>query len=519
MDRDVSTPPVISRLTYSSRSQIEDGRSHCQRDRYLTYHAGPNGYGLVRKGQSIPLATGSMGHTAMAPIMRWCQDHDGEIQQALALPEAQGPGPSFLVVPREVIRAAIVEGQEEYDRAVVARGFAYAADEPETQYLIKEQKALIAGLVWAWTIEVLPEILRHSRILEVENDQALVYDCTCGLGAFVGTHTDHVERACEGKAFANKPDFITQNRTTEELGYHEFKTSGSDSPTFRDQWEIKMQMITATVDVELRHGKPVVEIWIHGLLKGRREQDYNAVTRRRDAGTYKQSSPACYGYVKPAVPPMEPADIRPGREWWDPFEQRMRAVGKNHQKTPMWEIPLPVPEGWTQEEAWSEFMGAEARRKMLAIVGPLTRQDQMLQGFWEETKAEEDRWIGGLWDLHDLAQQLIAEAADTPGGVPEDYWRTVWADERFQRALNQWFPRSYACRRYGNRYKCQHENTCFYREGWDHPLAASVLDQEGTGMFILRRPHHQQELDQAVARGLLPPDDEGLIDDAEEPGW
>lgn len=511
-----TTTPAASLLWYNSRSQIEDGRSHCERDRYLTNHAGPNGYGIQRRGQSLPLASGSMLHTAMAGIMRWACDHDGEILQMLALPEAQ-TGAARLLVPREVVRASLDVAFLEYDQSVEKRGFAYMADSPEVTYLVQEQKALIAGLCWAWTIEALPRILEHSRIIEVENDRSVVYSCTCGLGAFIGDHDDHVARGCEGKAFANMPDFLSQRRDTLEIGYHEFKTSGSDSPTFRDQWEVKMQLITATVEAELRHGQPVNEIWIHGLLKGKREQDYNAQTNRRDIGLYKQSSIACYGYVKPAHPPFDDIDIRPSYEWWDEYENRIRKVGKNHKKTPIWEIPLEIPEGWTLYETWAEFIGGEARRKMLAMIGPLGRRENMIDGFFEETRAEEDRWIAGVWALNDLASELMSEVVITQDRNV-DYWRDIWADQRFQTLLNQTFPRSYACRRFGNKYACQHETTCFYKEGWDHPLTASPIDSS-PGAFILRRPHHRHELEQAVTRGLLPPDDTGLVDEPETPGW
>ena len=47
----------------------------------------------------------------------------------------------------------------------------------------------------------------------------------------------------------------------------------------------------------------------------------------------------------------------------------------------------------------------------------------------------------------------------------------------------------------------QFHRQCFEEAGWEDPL--------GSGYYILRRPRHASELQQAVGRGLLPPE-EGL---------
>ena len=69
----------------------------------------------------------------------------------------------------------------------------------------------------------------------------------------------------------------------------------------------------------------------------------------------------------------------------------------------------------------------------------------------------------------------------------------------YQALLNALMPRSYNCRRFGKRHACQFEMLCFYREGWANPL--------GGGHYLPRRPHHQPELDQAIGRGLMLPED------------
>ena len=151
------------------------------------------------------------------------------------------------------------------------------------------------------------------------------------------------------------------------------------------------------------------------------------------------------------------------------------------------------------------FIGSEARRKNLILLGPFSRQEQMVQVFFEEAIGEEDQWRDGLWQLYELAQGIVEE-----GGVPlRDWWLQVWADERFQTLANGLFPRSYECRRFGMRHRCQFETMCFYKEGWEAPIES--------GQYIDRRPHHQDEVEQAVARGLMLPDS-ALAEDLDEEG-
>jgi hypothetical protein len=124
----------------------------------------------------------------------------------------------------------------------------------------------------------------------------------------------------------------------------------------------------------------------------------------------------------------------------------------------------------------------------------------MVAHFLQEATGEERRWQTGLWQLYELAEQLQAEAQAA------DYWGVVWGHPQYQQLLDQLFPRSYECRRYGGRNRCQFETICLEREGH--------LDPMGSGLYIERRPHHKDELEQAIARGLLVPD-EGAAEEQE----
>lgn len=501
---------MSSPLWLIDRSRVVDGRGFCQRARALGYHLGANGYGIALKATKLPLMTGIATHDGFAPILEWCRDHDAEILAALQAPvpvDQQTGVEDLQLVPDEVIRAAVKHAQATYWKVVEQRGFAYLAEDEAVQSVTREQNYLIEGLIWAWCLEVLPEVLRRGRILEVEHDDSYVIDCTCGLGDGIGTKDDHEARDCQGTALMCRPDFLLDTRVTHELEYHEFKTTSMDSITFRDKWEVMVQMFAATLDAERRHGRHVASIYVHGLVKGKREGEYNPDTGKRD-GAYRQNSPFCYGYRKPANPPMEAEQWTAQYEYFDEYEQKTKRLGKAWRKTGVWEMDAAlVPAGVSRGEFWAKWMPSEARRKQLVVLGPFSRQTQMVEHFVEECKGEEARWREGLWELYGCAEQLLRDAieqGDRPDAV--GYWSTVWPNPEYQALLDRTFPRSYECRRYGGRNRCQFEDPCLKREGWADPV--------GSGRYIERRPHHKDELEQAIARGLLLAE-EGLAEDVE----
>ena len=73
-------------------------------------------------------------------------------------------------------------------------------------------------------------------------------------------------------------------------------------------------------------------------------------------------------------------------------------------------------------------------------------------------------------------------------------------------ALNREAPQSWECRKY--RSLCQFASICREEGDWGDPLRG--------GEFELRRPHHQQELDEMTARGIVPPADEWEEEEEDE---
>lgn len=485
--------PVEDLLWYTDRSRIVDSLGQCQMIRYLGCHFGPTGYGIQRKGTKLPLMTGIGAHDGLAPVLQYCANTYTTQEQVLAVLGTSTVDPQtgeeFMgtALPDEVVRASVAAAQAQYWQVVEARGFAYMKDEPAVKEIVQEQNYLIEGMIWAWVLEVLPEMLRRGRIVEVEHEGVYVIGCTCGLGDGILGREEHVARGCEGIGYQNRPDFVLETWQTAELEYHEFKTTGADSSTWRGKFETSMQTFASTLDVERRMGRPVNVVYIHGLIKGKREGEYQYETGKRD-GIVRQQSRYCYGYRKPASPPMEPETWAAEYEWWEEAEQKNKRLPKAFKKAGVWELPDAwVPEGMSKGEYWAKWMPASARRKTLAIVGPLKRQEVVLPEFLQELVGEENRWREVLWQLYERIVLLQDHGVS-------DYW----PHPDFQALLHHLVPRSYECKRFGERYGCQFETICFKKEGWADPL--------GSGLYIPRRPHHAPELEQAVGRGLLLPE-------------
>src|SRR5262245_40929904 len=49
----------------TDRSRYLTGTARCPRQRYLSYHFGPTGYGITRKSEALPLVTGLAVHEGL----------------------------------------------------------------------------------------------------------------------------------------------------------------------------------------------------------------------------------------------------------------------------------------------------------------------------------------------------------------------------------------------------------------------------------------------------------------------
>jgi hypothetical protein len=462
---------MASVLWLTDRSRYETGLSFCPRARLLEYHGGPSGYGMRRTAESLPLARGIYVHEAIGALLQTCLANGDDYR-----PDAPA------------IRVAVQAATTKYRQSIEARGLAQVAEPEQLQTTIAEQCALITGLTWCFGLEFLPWFLEEYELIAVEQEDIAVLDCSCGLGDLLGLPADHEARGCAGIGWQCRPDIIARHRRTQAYSYWELKSASAFDQRFETGWETKVQFSAGVLGAEQRLSTElgeqvrIDEMWVVGLLAGSRWA--------KDGEPRRQNSLLCYGYFQPGQPP-----IRPDTWEWEYENQERKPIRlpRSYQKRGVWLGPFDgMPEGMDPAEYWVRWLPAEARKKQLGPVGPLNRQQVLLDGFKQELIAEERDWQQRLWQAHDVYERV--------GGD--------WSHPEYQGVLNQLFRRSWACDRFGREYGCQFKGLCLQHEGWQDPI--------GSDRFVLRAPHHQPEADQMVARGVALP--EALLQDDQEEG-
>jgi hypothetical protein len=387
--------------------------------------------------------------------------------------------------PLEVMREAINLALAAYKKKLDSHGMIGFADPVKLQTIYDEQSCLITGLIWALRRKSLPWIHEQYKILQAEMESLYVLGCTCGLGSVVLDASAHVAKDCQGIGQMIRQDVIAERRQGGGLAYFEIKTTGQGRDMFAEQWETTPQLSMGTFGILERYGKEITETFVLGLNKGYREKIKDAegnVTGRR------QNSAFCYGFCQPGNPPLAQDDWKWAYEWIDEAGNTKRAP-RSYQKRGVWELETSdwptyhqfksTNPGSTSAEFWAFSLPESVVGKCVYEVGPMNRQDAQIAALKIEIPAEERKWQGILWQLYELQAQGFA-----------------WASPEFQQRLSELVPRSWACRRYGAEYECAMKGICFHETGHEDPLAS--------GRYVHRRPHHEPELLQAVARGLLP---------------
>jgi hypothetical protein len=461
---------VASAIWFTDRSRFETGTGRCAMQRYLRYHAGPTGYGYTTRSQSVPLSTGTATHTGLEGLAQILRLHD-------RLPT------------QEEVRAIIGTAREKYEKTLTAKGFRGGGlySGPVVDETIREQSALIHGLIWTMALRFFPWLHQHYKVLQVEEERLHFTTCTCGAGPL--PQADHDARGCQGRALMIRTDILGQHRVGSQLAYFEGKTTGWESDAWAEQWETKPQLGLGTLDLERKYGQEVSEIYIVGMQKGARKKDEGKTLAEGDPlqGMRRQQSALCYGYRRPANPPLAREDWVPSYEWVNEAGE-VKRKSKAHTRAGVWEIAKGDWPLWlayhaddpelTPEEFWARQLPASVLDKIVFVLGPMNRQDTQLKSLLTCLDAEEAHWQDTLWQIYEYQQQ--------PG--------CGWGSPNMQAMLDRWVPRSWECRRYGKEHQCEFIPICFKHSGWQDPTAMG---------FIPRRPHHAPELQQAIDRGLL----------------
>lgn len=479
---------MASVLWLTSRSAFERGAQFCAFARYTEYHAGPFGYGIQRKAQSLPLVSGIYTHLGITSVLQWLLD------------ARKSTGIQPTEPPDEVIRWGVELATEKYQQVCDKRGIlTFAGDDLESlarlQRLIVEQKHLIAGLIWAWCLLRLPAYLREYLIVEVEGEQTYVLDCTCGIGEGIGEIADHEARDCTGIGLQSKPDILGERKSDGKYGYTELKTAGQARRAWNDSWEHKQQFLIGVLGAERRYGVEITHANVEGLIKGQRKRDYPYTD---DLPKLQQTS-LCYSYFSPGNPPASEGQWRPAFNYRTSEGLKYTAGKKEgYQKTALWDIPTHLafpglPEGMTVSEYWTKVLYQDYPyhlEKCVSFIGPIPKQRQQIDKALRSLVAEEKMWQDRLWKIYEFNQKTGKQ----------------WGDDEFMEFVETVVPRSWNCDPFGPDHPCSHQYIC-------HPVTDEWRDPFGSGLAVPRIPHHEPEKQQVIARGLVPEDTDGWVDE------
>lgn len=460
---------VYPALWYTSNTPQAKGWTHCDMARYLGQHAGPHGTGWKHRSTAVPLATGIAFHKGQQMIGEWILEW-----------QDKHPNQRLVELPVEVTAWAATEAAEQYTAKATAKGLLVTSTDATAaiyiNQLIAEQACLIEGMIWVWSLVLLPPMLQSYRLFCVESEDTIILDCTCGLGEAVADLALHQQRNCAGIVEQCKEDQIWQHVDRKTLTAVQFKTWGTTNAGKENKWNHSLAMLANMEAATRRLGIPVDEAFVDLNLKGWRGRDKGAP----ETDPKYQHSVLCQGCYDPGNPPIREAQFAAKYRTRDPL------TGKNHQLPssfqkfnvydPTIEIPLVRP-GASRVESWvRQFIPADVQGELIKRLGPYSRSQLKVPLALAGIKAEERRWRadveflrehGAVMPNHPLIDEVIA--------------------------------RSWECTSYDNT-PCEFGFICNREPGWQDP--------EGSGRFERRRPHHRPECDAVLAQGVELPDDD-----------
>lgn len=224
----------------TNRSTILDGQK-CPRSQWLQYYW--DGTGLMRRTQSVPLATGSTVHEGVERLMRGAGEDEAAGQAVAA-----------------------------YRESVTKR----ALDDDMDGWLAGEQEALAEALVRVHARVCMPQIRAGYEILGVEKD-----DC---------------RELAEGIGWQFRVDASLRDRATGGLVAYSLKTKSQWYPSTQEEIACDMQGLSEAWGLESAMGEECEYVKMDFLLKGPRK-------RTGELGRREQMSPLVRAWMSDGVVP------------------------------------------------------------------------------------------------------------------------------------------------------------------------------------------------------------------------
>lgn len=438
-------------------------------ERMVVVKAHPGGLSPVRK--SIYLVTGGAVHEGLAVLLRAAQykraitptvvevavrectaffwKEAGEMGHGLD-PQDNTPVPKLTTDPALAAELGL-EDEDDFARRKV-------------EWIAKEQASIAEGLVRAFAVRELERLLERYEVLEVEREGAFtLYDNNLPTS----DTTTH-----ERIIFQFRPDALLRDRSDGNLYVMSFKTTSQWGWLTAEKAKVDVQGISEAVGLEQEGklnegdegGNFVHAVQMLHLLKGKRQEDDRKgwkVTYCRWTRGWKSVEEGITGRT-----------TKYAWKWnWTDEGGRNRALsGQKWQPFYAWEefgggvkewVEM-LASGVVQPEAGDPFAADSS-----AFVSP--------EPYFRQPRDFEE-W---LWSTRASEAKVIADADVVNGLIAEE----GLGSNRARQAIAERFPKTRAsCIRYGG--KCSFYDLCHSGEN----ISANPL---GSGLFVLRTPHHE----------------------------
>jgi hypothetical protein len=367
----------IQEPIYTDRTRII-AYQECPRRRYYHSHfPTQNGnIGIAPVKLYIPFATGSFSHHGLALLLSG-MDVDTAVQQSI----------------------------QNYREAVAKKGIQLELGESESS-VAEEQIALVEGMLRAYAIIKLPEILNEYEVMEVEFED--VWD----FATFDEEPIKLMARA----------DALLREKNSNELYIQSFKTAAHYDRRAASEAEHDVQGLSEAAATEVRLARwwqqvnkgetfkeqlgfnidtpmykylracdappRIAGIRMEYLLKGRR-MEYP-----EDSGIYVQYSPLIRGYMKEGITGPE---FGWKREWKDDSGSKRRLDYRTWKAFNAWEQPGGI-------KAWIDLLATgsvqpdagECLPAQFVTPIPYMRQEDDLRDWYEQTVVQETQIARGI---------------------------------------------------------------------------------------------------------------------------
>lgn len=438
---------------YTSRSRIETFQE-CPRRGYINFLW--DGRGIVKKGASVYLSTGTYVHLGLEHIFRAVKDG--------------------LEILEGLVDTAVFKATSSYRYEISNRGFDLeeGEDRANERYVVDEQCALVEGFIRAFCVQVLPDLLARYRVVDVEREE-IYKEGNLIIQGRIDVVLEEIETS---------DIFIVSFKTAAGWDRRQEKANEHDNQGLSETFLLEQRLSLANdgirslaevLDTRLvqldqkvvgatkkyleyiskfaKNDKVMGVLMIY-FLKGKRSET------SKGSGKWEQHNPLIRAYRKLVGVDYEYSPSL----YYEKAENKSGwgRLGKGWDSFSVWEEEGGVKE-WVRKLASDEVQGGRRiLEDQFKIPSAYSRKQDHLDSWYRQTRAIEN---GILENTNEMKTDLRGRG-------------------ELKELLDYYFPQRRKACHFPN--DCSYVDVCYTDEIFVDPI--------GSGKYVYRTPHHEAEL-------------------------